>query len=133
MLNAENAYLILPREDVLTFIISAHKGEPKGCRLTYDGGEHAVFYRTDDDTVILDYINESVRERLSTSKTVAIIEVDYEKGTVVQSYRVKVAKVKKVVIDPKTLADLKKKREEADAEAKAMQGAVDLNELPLIG
>ena len=133
MLNAENAYLILPREDVLTFIISAHKGEPKNCRLTYDGGEHAVFYRAEDGTVILDYINENVRERLAASKAVAIIEMDYEKGVVAHSYRVKVSKVKKVIIDPKTLTELKKKREDADAEARAMQSAIDLNELPLIG
>ena len=133
MLNTENAYLILPREDVLTFIISSHKGDPKKCQVTYDGGDHAVFYRTEDETIILDYINESVRERLLNSKTVAIIEVDYEKGVVTQSYRVKVAKVKKVVIDPKTLADLKKKRAQANAEAEEMQKAVDLNDLPLIG
>jgi len=133
MLSAENSYLIVPRDDVLTFVISARDGEPKGCRLTYDGGDHAVFYRSENDTVILDYINPTVKERLASSDTVAIIEVDYEKDVITQSYRVKVSPVKKVVIDPKTLADLKKKRDEADAEIEDMKNAVDLNELPLIG
>ena len=58
----------------LYFLVSPKKDEPKRPYIVYDGFDHAVFIRNDEQKIILDYINPEVRDKLRKSKEVYVIE-----------------------------------------------------------
>ena len=48
----------------LLFIIKARLTNEEKPTIVYDGGEHALFYRNKENTIVLDYINPNIRQHL---------------------------------------------------------------------
>ena len=69
-------------------------------KLVYNGGEHALLYRNEHQTVILDYIHPAVRKALRKQKQVLIVETN--EGAVVREYMCGVACLKNTPM-PKNL------------------------------
>lgn len=69
---AENA------EGELYIYINAKKDMPAHPQIIYDGHDHAVFVRNPEQSIILDYINPEVRDKLRKSRAVIIVETVLE-------------------------------------------------------
>lgn len=63
-------------------------------QILYDGGEHALLYRTQDNTVVLGYIHPEVRKDLNTADSVLIVEA--QGSSIVREYYSKVKTMKKI-------------------------------------
>ncbi len=71
----ENNFVIAEGEaGDLYFFISAKNAHPQSPRIVYDGKEHAVFWRSSAQHIILDYINPEIREKLRKSHEVIVVE-----------------------------------------------------------
>ncbi|MBE6449448.1 MAG: hypothetical protein E7013_01950 [Alphaproteobacteria bacterium] len=91
------AYLVQPTEDgKLVFELPSIADAPSNACLFYDGNEHALLYRNEQNGIILDYINPEVRNTLQKSTTALIIELNTEDGEVKRSYPVAVKLVEKI-------------------------------------
>lgn len=82
--------------DVVVVIPFMGTNKPNRSKLLYAGGEHAVFYKTAKEEVILDYINEIIQPILKETKRVLLFEVDVTKQKIMQSYFVPVKHVEKL-------------------------------------
>lgn len=58
----------------LLFIIKARLTNEEKPLICYNGGEHAVFYRNKENTIVLDYINPNVRQNLEKAFKVLVVE-----------------------------------------------------------
>lgn len=77
--------------------IHAKDGAPKSSVLLYDGGAHALLYRTPEQSVLLDFIHPDARPYLAQAETVLIAEAaDYK---VVREYTAKCRHVKSLPLD----------------------------------
>ena len=75
----ENKYLIAEDETGSLYIyIKAKKDAPVSPKIIYDGYDHAVFVRSQNENIILDYINPQVRDKLRKSKEVIVVETILE-------------------------------------------------------
>ena len=92
MTETEKRYYVLPMDgDKLVFAITARDVEPKrDTTILYDGGEHALFYRNDDETIVLDYLHEKAQPILAMGGIVAVVEIDPDTEKVVRQYPVAV-------------------------------------------
>ena len=81
--------------------IRAREGEPEDPRLVYDGGKHALLYRSNGFSITLDFIHPEARVPLSKVESVLIVEFDNE--NVVREYDVPLRMVKKIPISPENL------------------------------
>ena len=87
----------LNKYDELMFSIHAGEEEPASPVLLYDGGQHALLYRTPQSSVLLDFIHPEVRPYLMNAKQVLIAETkDYK---VAREYTVACKHVKNLPID----------------------------------
>lgn len=87
----------LNKHDELMFSIRAGDDEPASPVLLYDGGPHALLYRTPQSSVLLDFIHPDVCPYLMKAKQVLIAETrDYQ---VVREYWVACKHVKNLPID----------------------------------
>lgn len=85
----EEAYVILPTTDEeLIFAIATKEEDPEESRLFYDGGEHAVLFRSESEVVILDFLPEKIRERMERIDKAFIVEIDYKVKKIKQDYEV---------------------------------------------
>jgi hypothetical protein len=62
----------------LYIYISAKTETPLNPKIIYDGHDHALFLRNDEQKIILDYINPEVRDKLRKSQAVIIVETVLE-------------------------------------------------------
>lgn len=62
----------------LYIYISAKTETPLNPKIIYDGYDHALFLRNDEQKIILDYINPEVRDKLRKSQAVIIVETVLE-------------------------------------------------------
>ncbi len=62
----------------LYIYIGAKKDIPVHTQIIYDGFDHALFVRNDDQKIILDYINPEVRNKLRKARAVIIVETVME-------------------------------------------------------
>lgn len=62
----------------LYIYIGAKKDTPVHPQIIYDGFDHALFVRNDDQKIILDYINPEVRDKLRKARAVIIVETVME-------------------------------------------------------
>lgn len=85
---------IITAEGPLVFVIKERNGEPQNPFILYDGGEHATFYRQDNETVLLDYLNEKVIPLLQEARKVIIFEIDDDLQEVVRDYEAYVKHVR---------------------------------------
>ncbi|MCK5296733.1 MAG: hypothetical protein KAJ75_07560 [Alphaproteobacteria bacterium] len=73
----EQSFLIAQNEKgELLISIESREGDPVDPLIVYDGKDHAILYRSKGKSIVLDYINPSVRETLSKAENVSISETD---------------------------------------------------------
>ncbi|MCQ2914199.1 MAG: hypothetical protein MJ247_03285 [Alphaproteobacteria bacterium] len=92
-------------------MISIHKkdGKPNAPVLLYDGGEHALLYRTKSQTILLDFIAPEARPYLFKSKSIFISET--ENYQVVDGYEVPCRQVKNLPLDKNGVSPLLNKEQ----------------------
>ncbi len=61
-------------------------GEPADSYILYDGGEHALFYRSADCCIILDYLAPQSQALIKQSKTLVICEYNAKEDSVRRLY-----------------------------------------------
>ena len=87
----------LNKNNELMISLRAREGEPESPVLIYDGGDHALLYRTPQSSVLLDFIHPDARPYLLDAKQVLIAETkDYQ---VAREYTVTCKRVKNLPID----------------------------------
>ena len=94
MEHERNYEVIITHEGVLVFLIKARYSSPERPFILYDGGKHATLYRNDNETVLLDYLNEKVIPVLSNSQKAVVFELSDEIEDVARDYEVKVKHIK---------------------------------------
>lgn len=68
-------------------------------QIVYDGGEHALLYRSKDNTIVLGYVHPDVRQDLTRVETVLIVEA--QGSSIVREYYSKVKTMKKIPLPEK--------------------------------
>lgn len=84
-------------EGEIYFFIEAKKNSPQSPKIVYDGKDHALFRRNEEQNIILDYIHPSVRENLRKVNEVVIVEMILE--NIKDSYIVKMQHVDNIPLD----------------------------------
>ena len=75
----ENDFVIAEgAEGELYIYISAKAATPSNPQIIYDGCDHAIFMRTPEERIILDYINPQVRDKLRKAPAVVVVETILE-------------------------------------------------------
>ncbi len=104
VIEQEKNFNILQNESgKLMILIRARLEDAEYPKLVYNGGEHALLYRNDHHTVVLDYIHPAIRKALRRKKQVLIVETN--NGAVVREYVCDVAYLKDVAM-PKNLVTI---------------------------
>ena len=104
IIEQEKNFNILKNESgKLMILIRARLEDAAKPKLVYNGGEHALLYRNDHNTIVLDYIHPAIRKALRQKKQVLIVETN--NGSVVREYICEVAYLKSVSI-PKNLVTI---------------------------
>ena len=99
----------LNKYDELMISMHAKEGEPNSPVLIYDGGDHALLYRTPQSSVLLDFIHPEVRPYLLKANQVLIAETkDYR---VTREYTAVCKRVKNLPIDENGIKPLLSKEE----------------------
>ena len=78
MEHERNYEVIITHEGILVFLIKTRYTSPDKPFILYDGGKHATLYRKDDETILLDYLNEKVIPILSKAQKAIIFELSDE-------------------------------------------------------
>ena len=84
-------------DNELYIFIEAKKDHPNNPRIIYDGFDHAVFLRTPQEKIILDYINPEIRNELRKSQRIIMVETILE--NIKESYYVDMQIVDKIPVD----------------------------------
>lgn len=75
MVPQEKKYEVIQNpEGELLFGVKARENEPQEPRLLYAGGEHALFYRSQAETTLLDFLPELAQETLRKLPKVSVAE-----------------------------------------------------------
>ncbi len=75
----ENKFVVAEGEEGELYIfIEAKKNSPEHPKVVYDGGDHAVFFRSPEEKIILDYIHPEVRDKLRKASGVIMVETILE-------------------------------------------------------
>ena len=78
-------------EDNLYLAMLAKVGLPdKKAKIQYNGTEHALFFRDNDNTILLDFIPEKLHSAMKQAKSVKIIETLSDFQTIIRQYEVTV-------------------------------------------
>ena len=104
IIEQEKNFNILQNESgKLMILIRARLKDAEKPKLIYNGGEHALLYRNEHNTIILDYIHPAIRKALRRKKQVLIVETN--NGSVVREYVCDVTYLKDVAV-PKNLVTI---------------------------
>jgi len=104
LIEQEKNFNILQNESgKLMILIRARLEDADRPKLVYNGGEHALLYRNDHNTVVLDYIHPAIRKALRRKTQVLIVETN--NGSVVREYVCDVMYLKSVAV-PKNLVTI---------------------------
>lgn len=94
----EKKFMIAEGEEgELYFFIEAKKNQPQCPKIVYDGKDHALFRRNDEQNIILDYIHPSVRDNLRKANEVVIVEMILE--NIKDSYIARMQHVDNIPVD----------------------------------
>ncbi len=94
----ENDYqVIITHEGTLVFLIKKREHEPEKPFILYDGGNHATFYRRENETILLDYLDEKVVPYMQNSEHVVVFELDDATEDVFRDYSVYIKHIRKNV------------------------------------
>ena len=77
--------------------ISAKKASPIKPQIVYDGFDHALFIRSPEESIILDYINPDARDKLRKARAVIVVETLLE--TIKEAYIADINIVEKIPVD----------------------------------
>ena len=104
VIEQEKNFNILQNEaGSLMILIRARLEDADAPKIVYNGKEHALLYRNDHNTVILDYIHPAIRKALRRKKQVLVVEAS--NGAVVREYVCPVTYLKDIPI-PKNLVTI---------------------------
>ena len=104
VIEQERNYNILQNESGdLMILIRARLEDAERPKLVYNGGEHALLFRNDHHTVVLDYVHPAIRKVLRRKKQVLVVETN--NGAVVREYVCSVAYLKDLPL-PKNLVTI---------------------------
>lgn len=95
----EKDFIIDLNEDsgLLTFGIKEKQGEVIDPKIVYDGKDHALLYRNPEQIILLDYINDELKDRLFNAERVMISEFNIDNPeTPLKAYSAEVEKTDKV-------------------------------------
>lgn len=81
----------------LYFFLQAKKDHPDEPRIIYDGLDHAIFMRTPQERIILDYIHPEIRDQLRKAQRVVMVETILE--NIKESYYVDMQMVDRIPVD----------------------------------
>ena len=81
----------------LYIFISAKSGNPLSPQIIYDGKDHAIFVRNNEQKIILDYIHPEVREKLRHSPEVIVVETLLD--NIKDSYYVNMKIIDRIPVD----------------------------------
>lgn len=94
----EKKFMIAEGEEgELYFFIEAKKNQPQCPQIVYDGKDHALFHRNEEQNIILDYIHPSVRDNLRKANEVVIVEMILE--NIKDSYIARMHHVDSIPVD----------------------------------
>jgi len=94
----ENSFLIAEGEEGELYIfLDAKKDKPQAPKIIYDGYDHAIFVRNEDQKIVLDYINPDVRDKLRKAFQVVVVETILE--NIKDSYIASMNMVDKIPLD----------------------------------
>lgn len=94
MENEGDYEVIITHQGILVFLIKTRMSEPSRPFILYDGGKHATLYRQENETILLDYLNDKVIPILDKSQTVMIFELSDETEDICRDYEVPVKHIK---------------------------------------
>ena len=77
--------------------INAKKDLPVRPQIIYDGHDHALFIRSPEESIILDYINPDARDKLRKARVVIVVETLVE--TIKDAYIADMNIVEKTPVD----------------------------------
>lgn len=78
----------------LMILIRARLDNANNPKIIYNGGDHAVLYRNDGNTIVLDFIHPSVRSDLERVVTLLIVEAN--NGSIIREYTAEVKHMKEI-------------------------------------
>lgn len=82
---------------VLRLLVSYEsKVEDDTAEIIYDGKEHAFLYRDDKESIIIDYIPKSEREKILSHKKILIVEYGIGSDDIQHEYFAVITKVSKI-------------------------------------
>lgn len=99
----------LNKQNEVMISIHARDGEPSSPVLIYDGGPHALLYRTPQQTILLDFLHPEVRSFLKEAKQVLIAEA--ENFRVVREYEAACKNVTNLPLDGRGVMPLMEKED----------------------
>ena len=86
---------IITNEGILVFMIKSRPSEPIKPFLLYDGGPHATLYRSESETIALDWLDERLPPILQDAQKVLIFELDDQIEDLLRSYEAPVKHIKR--------------------------------------
>lgn len=95
MQQEEHYKTIITNEGILIFMIKFRPSEPVRPFLLYDGGPHATLYRSESETVALDFLDERLPPILNEASKVLIFELDDEIEDLLRSYEAPIKHIKR--------------------------------------
>lgn len=101
----------LNKHDELMISLRARDPEPESAVLIYDGGDHALLYRTPETSVLLDFIHPEARPYLLKADKVLIAETKNYRVT--REYTAVCRRVKNLPIDAAAVKPLPNRAEAA--------------------
>ena len=86
------------KEGIFILLIRARAEEAKAASIMYDGRSNALFLRRPKETILLDYINPAIQQKLAESPEVAVMELDFITEGITRSYKVPMRRVDEVFV-----------------------------------
>ena len=78
----------------LMILIRARLDNATCPKIIYDGGDHAVLYRNNGNTIVLDFIHPSIRQDLERVMTLLVVEAN--NGSIIREYTAEVKHMKEI-------------------------------------
>ena len=78
----------------LMILIRARLEDATQPKIIYNGGKHAVLYRNQDNTIVLDFIHPSIRSDLG--RVVTLLVVEAHDGSIIREYMAEVKHMKQI-------------------------------------
>ncbi len=89
--------VIITNEGILIFMIEARKTDPVHPFVLYDGSKNAVLYRSENETMALDDLDDRLPPILSEAEKILVFEMDDDIQDILRTYEAPVKHIKKNV------------------------------------